>query len=161
VSESTNLVEQVQNEVREIAAPLVSRYEQIKSDIDRRETELDGLRKARTQLAKVIRGIDPDLIEPTTYAKKNGKKKGSGVEATRLAAFSQWLRDHADEVNAMNDGQGFHAGGLFRTYGRSELGLPDSTTSLAIKALHEQGFLRLNGTGNGGAKFYKVITPTR
>lgn len=157
---SATLTEQLQFEIREIAAPLVERYEFVKREIEKKETELDELRKARTQLAKVIRNIDPTLIEPPNYGpKRNGKKSpGKGVAPERLQTLTDWLQSHATEVNAMNDGRGFHASGLFRIYGQ-EIGLPDSTTAVAVKVLHEQGLLRMTGQGNGGSKFFKVIEP--
>lgn len=160
MSETPSLVEELQSEIREILAPLIERYGRIEKGIESREKELGELRSARTQLGKVIRSIDPDAIPPSKFGpKKNGKKSGHKVVgAERTAAFGVWLQEHADEVNAMNDGKGFHSAGLFRERG-DEIGLPDSSMSAATRNLHEQGLLRLNAQGSGGSKFYKVVLP--
>lgn len=165
MSETQSLVEQLQLEIHEIAAPLVARYEQVKRDIDQRAAELDDLRKARTQLGKVIRNIDPTLIEPPNY-KSNGKKKkggpGGGVSAERIERFANWLRENASAINAQG---GVHASGIIdgngivRFPGYEVEGVNSQTIiSKCFQALHDQGIVRLDHMGNGGAKFYKVVT---
>lgn len=157
---SATFTEQLQSDIREILGPLVKKYEDIDRQIAEMETTFNELRSARSQLAKVIRHIDPEAIPPPKYGpKRNGGKQPnkSGLSPERVEGFHTFLKEHADHLNAQNDGRGFYAGGLFREYGRDELGLPDSSVSIAIKKLYEQGLLRRTGQGNGGAIFYHVI----
>lgn len=161
---TSELVTQLQEEIDAIAAPLVARYEQVKRDIETRTAELDELRRARTQLARVIRNINPSLIEPPTF-RINGKKKksgpGGGIAPERVERFANWLRQNRDAINAQG---GVHASGIIdgngivRFPGYEVEGVNSQTViSKCFQILHDQGVVRLDHMGNGGAKFYKVI----
>ena len=157
---STTHLERLQQEIAEITQPLVTHYKEVGEEIGRREKELADLRAARNQLAKTIRSIDPELIEPYfKNGKKNGggKSKSSDPSAERVAACLVWLQEHKEEVNANG---GFHATGLEARYGeKGDKTFPilyQSGISKVLRRLHNQGALRLDHLGTGGAKYFKV-----
>lgn len=150
---STTHIERLQAELAEITQPLVSHYNELDATIKTMEHEIIDLRKARTQLRTTIRSIDPDLIP---VAQSNGKKKldvrALNVARERLDDLTAWLHERKEELNANG---GFHVSGLERNY--DNLPSHSATLSAAIRVLHEEGILRLDHSGNGGAKFYKVV----
>jgi len=163
------LQERLAAEIASITQPLVNHFNQIDHEIKSKEKELSELRAARTQLRGVLRGIDPELVPPAyqSNGKKGGKRDRSGqdknVAAHKLDAFGAWMKEHAETINGQG---GIHASGIIDgsgtvriDYWDPEIGIGNqSGISKALAVLHEQGIARLDHMGNGGAKFYKVVT---
>lgn len=160
---ATTHADRIQQELAAITQPLVDHYEELDRDITAMQKDIIDLRKARTQLRNVLRGIDPSLV-PTYHS--NGKKKKPDTQYNNeetLGALTTWMQEHRDEINAEG---GVHASGILDANGKNrrpdfngaEIGIRNqSKLSAAMRMLHEQGVLRLDHTGNGGAKFYKVV----
>jgi hypothetical protein len=157
--EERDYLAQMQEEVTRLTQPLLDQYNGLDGEIKKREREIVSMRKARTQMRTMIRAINPELIPV------NGKPKKKGVEGApsgeRLDAFTDWLRENADEIDARG---GVHASGLrndkggteWPTYPQDLIG-HQSGISKALQVLHDRGIVRLDHVGNGGAKFFKVV----
>jgi len=151
---STTHAERLRLEIAEIAQPLVDHYNEIDRDIRKLQAEIVELRKSREQLRKTIRSINPELIgEAKPGPRDRTKPHVWGISKERIASLGAWLQEHRGELNA--DG-GFHSAGLERTY-NGQLPIPQYGLNKALGALHEQGLIRLDHTGNGGSKYYKVV----
>jgi hypothetical protein len=140
----------VQEQIMGIVRPLADELRSVESEIVVWETELAELKKARTQLRGVIKGIAPEMLpdEP----EKPKKKKEWQPKAESALALLDFLHAHRDELN----GDGFHAAGLTAQY-PDQLPIAYSTVHKVLAQLHEQGTIRLDRTGTGGAKFYKLV----
>jgi hypothetical protein len=150
-------IARLQQEMAAITKPLSDHYAELERTIAGMETELNALRKARTQLRQTLRAIDPELVPTNGKKKLPAAKKHSGAT---LKLTMEWLSARRDEIDAMG---GIHASGIVNGHG--ELLRPDwdvpitsqASVSAALRQLHDQGFLRLDHLGNGGARYFKVV----
>lgn len=140
--------------------PVKNVLAQVEDEIARRQTELEELRKMRTNATRVLGILDPDT-KPTTGAKRKGVRSPNS-STTRFAeekveAIEQYLRQHFAE------GEDVHVQLLdhdpdFKLSTRSNL-YP------ILNALAERGVLRVDRleriTGTGRAsKIYRLV-PTQ
>jgi len=155
----TDHVQRLQEEMAAITKPLSDHYAELDRTCNQLEGELNALRKARSQLRKTLRAIDPELIP------KNGKGKSQRdvitTSKTRIDALTAWFQERRGEINAAG---GIHASGIISekeglTRDDWDATLPQNQASLSagMRDLHSLGVLRLDHTGNGGAKYYKVV----
>ena len=101
---------EVQAQIQAVARPLYERLLLLDEEVEQRETELAELKKARTQLRNVVKGIAPELLPEQEKPKK--KSSDWQPKADRVAAMHEFLLDHREELN----GDGFHAAGLTAQY---------------------------------------------
>ena len=146
----TSIIEQVHEEIAGTARPLATLLEQVESEIAKQESVLADLKHARTQLRAVVKNLDLSLLPEEEKPKK---KKDWQPKADRAAALHEFLLAHRDKVNGNG---GFHAAGLTAMFPK-ELPVAYSTVHKVLAMLHEQGAIRLDSTGTGGAKFYKLV----
>jgi uncharacterized protein YdcH (DUF465 family) len=168
---TVDYVEQFNETIAQITQPLVQQYDEINREIEAKEREFERIRKeqqqeiatmrkARTQLRGMLRSINPELA-PTIS--KNGRPKrnpGKNVAKEKVDAFAAWLQTRAHEIN---EAGGIYASGIINS--KNEVVRDDWTVDIAhqsgiskaLVALHDRGVVRLDHTGNGGAKFYKVV----
>jgi predicted transcriptional regulator len=150
-------------EVEALLQPLHQHYEELTREIDEAETKARDLRAVRTKVRAMIRLGDPDFAK-RAYA-GNGKPKakaGDGpVTPETIDRLGDWLVANAEELNALNDGEGFYASGLARDRDDLPGGVnrQQSRISWSLKKLHERGVVRIasKGKGSGGRLYYKVI----
>jgi hypothetical protein len=142
--------------------------------IDEVKKEIGGLRDARSYLRTIVRNINPELIPPMhngNHGKRNGKKKKGGWQKGQksygvetIQAATAWVQSRREELNAMNNGEGFRP---IDVYSREDWNIlkSDSAVGQLIGHLHQGlGVLALNKWVRGKAtagrptgKFYKVI----
>ena len=142
---------EVQAQIQAVARPLYERLLLLDEEVELRETELAEMKKARTQLRNVVKGIAPELLPEPEKPKKRNTNDWT-PKADKVQAFHEFLLAHRDELN----GNGFHAAGLTAQF-KHELPIAYSSVHKALNALHDQGVIRLDSTGTGGAKFYKLV----
>src|SRR5262245_17287488 len=93
-----NHLEQLNEELANLAAPLMEHLDSTESEIAVREAELVELREVRKRLRATIRGIDPKLLPTETKAKPNGKGN-TQVGEEYLNRLIYWLTTRKDEIN--------------------------------------------------------------
>ena len=147
----SSIVTEVQEQIQEIARPLHARLLAVLDEIQLREQELEELRQVRAQLLKVIKGIAPELLPEPEKPKKRNTNDWT-PKADKVQAFHEFLLANRSYLN----GNGFHAAGLTAQF-KHELPIAYSSVHKALNALHDQGVIRLDSTGTGGAKFYKLV----
>jgi hypothetical protein len=148
-----DIVSQVHEQIQAVARPLYDRLLALDQEIGTREVELAQLRKLRTQLRGAIKNIEPSLLPEEEKPKKRKDTNAWTPKPEKVAAMQEFLVARIAELNSNG---GFHAAGLQANYPK-ELPIAYSSIHKVLTALHEQGAIRLHGTGSGGAKFYKVI----
>lgn len=146
----SDFVTEVEEQIQAVARPLYERLLDLDREIGTREIELGRLKTARTQLRNVVKGIAPELLPEQEKPKKRDTNDWK-PKAESVSAMQEFLLTHYDELN----GDGFHAAGLTAQYPK-ELPVAYSSIHKVLAALHEQGVIRLDRTGTGGAKFYKL-----
>jgi hypothetical protein len=146
-------ITQVHEEIAGAARPLVTLLAQVESEIAKQEAALTELRKVRTQLRNTIKSLDPSLLPEEEKPRRKRDSNAWTPKPEKVAAMQEFLLARHSELNANG---GFHAAGLQARYPK-ELPIAYSSIHKVLTALHEQGAIRLHGTGSGGAKFYKVI----
>lgn len=130
----------------EAIQPLLDAHAALEADIQGREAELTKLKEQRNRLRNAVRAVAPERLPGAASPKKQPSQK----------QFSQASLDYVEEFvrNTLN-------GGVFGT--TDIVGHPDyhgvSASSLPpiLRALHEQGVLRLARKGKGSSRYYEVI----
>lgn len=166
--------ERLGRELDQLLAPLREHYAEVDNEIERiqkevevfvarKQAEIAELRKTKGRIRSLIRTQEPSF-DLKSYKKPNGhkKKKQSGtwepdLKNARVVRVSEWLQEHAEEVNAMNDGTGFYVTNLITVYDD----IPEKQQSALNKicrVLHDGGVLRLNSIGAQRQRYYKVVT---
>jgi DNA-binding transcriptional ArsR family regulator len=154
-TETTNANEAARATLLTLADPLKTHLAALTALIEEREEELKEIRVTRAEVRRALA-----MIDPSTVVARGGTKKGKavtrsathGVAADTLDAIRVWLREHVEEVNGNG---GFMARALIAKYGYTLTSR--ATLDNALRALREEGFVRLDHGGTGGAKFYKVV----
>lgn len=139
---------ELRTELEALLVPVRERVTAIDLLIAEREAELKDLRAARRDAVKIIGVLDPRPAPAKQKTSPNGKV----IATATLERVAEWLRAHADELNA----GGFSAPSLLEEHGFDLVSR--ATTNHALTALHADGRIRLDRRGRGGAKFYKVVT---
>ena len=150
----------MREEMVSITKPLTDHYAELEKTIAEMTVELDQLRKARAQLARTLRSIDPELVPSNGRGRPKTLGNTNPSSPATLKALTDWLQARRDELNANG---GIHASGIIN--GRGEITREDwdlpirnaSKLSQALRTLHDQGVIRLDHTGSGGAKYFKVV----
>ena len=149
-----DIVTEVQEQIALVAQPLADRLVAVERMISDRERELNELRKLRTQLRGTIKGIDPSLISNGDKPKARKNSNDWMPKAASVEKMREFLIARTEELN---EGVGFHAAGLLDRYPK-DLPIAYSSIHKVLGVLHDQGLVRLDSTGTGGAKYYKVVT---
>ena len=102
-----------------------------------------------------LRRVDPELAPSLYPGRTTGPKKSgaSNPSEAKVEAVLEWLREHRDEVNANG---GIHSSGMVA---RDDYDVipTQSGTSKALAILRERKLVRLDHTGTGGSKYFKVV----
>lgn len=141
----------IRNAIDAALAPLREQLAVVDAEMERVQVELVKLRAMRAEVMKVLRAADPTTVAPGR-APGGGKPKrtGRGIGEERIEAIFEWLQENAD-------GEAFHASGLARRDDFSIARGQQSTISKALVELADRGLLRLDHTGTGGSRFYKLV----
>jgi hypothetical protein len=148
------LRDRAQQSVEAAVAPMQSALDQVDERVGKLEDELAELKSFRRELAHKLRLLTVNGEPTKPGPKPKGAKAKSRLVDDKLPAVIEWLREHADELNA---GEGFFA---------SELNARDdwtfsagSNTSEILRRLHSREAIRLDHVGGrtGITKFYKVV----
>jgi DNA-binding transcriptional ArsR family regulator len=137
--------------VNDMLTPLRETLARIDAEIAEHEAAIARLKQARAKPARILAAAERT---PKAPGPKPGAKKTSnaGVAPDKLAALTDWL-------HANTNGEAFHASGIDR---REDFTLmSQATLSHALSVLADQGVIRLDHRGSGGAKFYKLVEATR
>jgi len=164
MSETLPTPSEVRRQLADLASPLREQLATIEKGIEVRQEELEGLRELRTEIRRALATVDPQYAEEQRLARQAAHKNGSTKRSPRAASANgkpvseelvarteAFLRAHRNEYP-----DGFSASQLAREH-RSEVAA-QSTLNWAFRALHDQGTLRLDRRGIGGAKVYKLTS---
>lgn len=171
MSELVDHASEAEQQIKDLIEPLRQRDAELDREILARRVEIDHLRAVQTRVRALIRLSDLEY-QKRSYA-TNGKKEGGQkigttvvwpIDHTRADRLAEWVAEHAQELNAANDGEGFYADWLERQKSlRSSLptGLTGSSAlNKALVILHDRGVIRLVRVGYGRSnrtKLYKVV----
>src|SRR5262245_27239526 len=92
-----NEVELVQTEIVGLGNPLRELVTNLDAQIVEKADELEGLRDARKQAAKMLRLADPTFEADQRPGPKGKAAPGKIVSAERLVEIQAWLVAHADD----------------------------------------------------------------
>lgn len=138
--------------LKEAAEPLKEALREIDTNIEKVEIDLKELREDRNKLVIVLRRIAPEAV--SADKPKAERKPYERPSDEMLRKFTEFLQLHAEELNGNG---GFHVTGLVRDWHISDIGNP-STITRAVKALRDDGVLVLDHTGQGGSRYFKVVS---
>jgi hypothetical protein len=134
--------EEARTAIDSIIGPLRDQAAKLDLEIEAALATVGELREAKSEIARLLRAAQP--------AQKRARPVATRMVATAtIEALHAWLRQHR------NNGQTFTAADLDRD--------PDfdlmskASTNHALTALHEQGAIRLDARGTGGAKIYRLV----
>lgn len=134
----------VAREFDAITGPLRTLVENLDAQIVEARGKLDELTTARHDAAKMLRLADP-TFEPKPAPKANGHR--AAASEGKVAEIAAWLAERSTDLGIFT-AQDLQA--------RDDFVFAKSTTSSALKVLHERGVLRLDRQGVGGQRFYRV-----
>jgi small-conductance mechanosensitive channel len=161
MSADLNHIERLQHEVSDLMEPLRQHYAEAEREIEELQQRLNDVRKTRDNIRKLVRVLDPSFAAKS-YSKNGGKK----TEGPRVGKYSEekinemrdWLQANADELNQLNDGDGFYGSQLANQYADSIPLNNQSAVASVMIDLRERGVIRLSKLGSkGGRKYYKVV----
>ena len=141
--------ESVREQIAELAVPLREQFEAVEQSVELKQAELAELRTIRAELLRTLRHIDPSFKKPMPKKDLNGGFKAKQVAEETLQRVEVFLRAHDEEFP-----EGFAASPVSR---HPEFEWSQATASAALNVLHDEGRLRLDHKGLGGAKFYKLV----
>jgi DNA-binding transcriptional ArsR family regulator len=137
-------LDEILNPLRDTLAQIDEAIAAHERTIEQHKVEIAALRQQRAKPARVLAAAQ------RPPGKKPGPKKNggpTGVAPEKLDQLTDWLR-------ANLNGEAFHASGIDR---REDFTLmSQATLSHALSVLADQGVIRLDHRGSGGAKFYKL-----
>jgi hypothetical protein len=121
------------------------------------ERDVAELRALQLRVRALIHAAGSDHKQP-----RRNKRRSRGPSEEHVMRLSDWLRERADSLNAMNDGEGFYAFGLAK---EMKTALPKgvkaaSEIGSALAVLHERGIIERSSMANGpgGRKMFKVVS---
>ena len=170
-------IDQLKEEVGQLVGPFFDKYTGLDGEIKKREQKIEDIKKEitelraqRSYLRTIVRNINPDLIPSIHTGNGNGKKKKGGWQRGKksfgqesIQAMTVIVQSNKEELNAMNDGEGFRP---LDIYARDEWRVlkSDSAVGALMGHLHETGILHLSKwvrgkpfPGKPTGKFYKVV----
>jgi len=138
-----------------ILEPLQAELVKANAEVEMLERQLAQAREERKTIERVLKAADP-LSKPGPKSKGQQAAAGRWEVSTRVMdELHSYLKEHHDRYN----GEGFYATGLLRDRKADGLTTPsDATINKALRALHDQGSIRLVRQGNGGARIYKLVS---
>lgn len=131
----------------EAIAPLMTAYDAMEQEVSAKEQELAELKERRNRLRNAVRALDPDRIPSA-----NPKKKSSGSTGPGRASVD-YVREFLQN-DSFPPGE-FGSVKLFETPGYEGVG--PSSLPAVLRALHEEGTIRLVRKGKGTSRYYEVI----
>jgi Mn-dependent DtxR family transcriptional regulator len=137
----------VRAELVNLAAPLRTQVKALDKEIADAESALADMHATRRDAARALSLLDP-TFEPKSKPGPKPKTSSSGgthVAPDTVDRIQTWLRAHAN-------------GEPFAPRELMEAGYDvtsRATLTNALHQMHEQGLLRLDRRGMGGAKFYR------
>lgn len=155
MAEKTNRAAEVHRELANLVRPLREQVGKLDLEITAAEAELRSLRGARKEAARALGILDPDskpAPKPRAKAKVTNRAKGLHVAPATQAAIRTWIQGHRDELNTNG---GFSGTMVFE---RDDFTLTGrSTLDKVLTTMHEDGLLRIDRRGQGGARYFKVV----
>jgi hypothetical protein len=136
---------ELEAELQPFTETLHSSLTRIDSQIESHTRELKALGAARKRITSLIRQLDPEVPKKKTPAQEIGQAS--------YDAFVEWVMEHREKIDSNG---GIFAEGLYSDpeftviADRSKIGK-------AMRRAHSDGILRIDSTGRGGRKNYKVV----
>lgn len=154
------LIEPLKEEVAEINAAISDIESEIEARIAElrasKDAELDELRTARRESLALIRVIEPDFGK-RKIRRRLGPDPAKNAEA-RKAVILDWLRAHAGDEQIRV--YGFTAKGIYDRGRNGDKSVPRmgrDKIGEALKGLADDGVIRLDRRGSGGAMIFKLV----
>jgi hypothetical protein len=145
--------QQLDESLREAVAPVVEQVERLDAVIAKREAELASLRETRKRAQRVLFALDPQRKPP----------KGESTSGQRAGALARAERENAEKLQRVR--------AYVTRNGNGEIGVSDLTAAPELAGigrgkltellarLADEGTLRLDRIGSGGAKIYRLVSP--
>lgn len=153
-------VSELERAKADLLAPLRELHKTAESEVVRLQKELDAAKKTKREIEQLLRGVDPEF--PNPYAKNGRKPQSNGKGAhkyspEKLEAMTTWLHANAEQLNAMNNGDGFYSTEIAAVFPDIPIASQSGISAICMQ-LRDSGVLRLSKRGGiGGRKYYKVI----
>lgn len=146
----------VREQLRELTAPLAQQLLEIEREIKLRQTELSELRTARTDIEAVLKRLDPTFAAtPKRAATAASMNKTAPVGlGQKLPLVRAYVERHAAEFP-----DGISPSDVWRGMQGNGSNVGRTTAREAMRALRDEGMLRLDRLGPGGSEIYKLVGP--
>lgn len=131
----------------EAIGPLLDAHAAIEADVAEKEAELAELKDLRTRLRTAVRALAPERLPEEARGKKKPQKQRIGQAS--IDYVRRWLQEHAEFTGEF---------GSTRLVEHPDYdGVGASTLPTVLRALHEEGTIRLVRQGKGSSRYYEVI----
>jgi len=135
----------------ELVTPLRAQLTALDAAIEQQTAALAELRSTRSAITRTIAMLDPSSVEKKAST-NGGESPKKGVSPQMRQRIREWLEQHKDAPQIRD---GFHASGLSR---EPTLNISQAQLSAGLPMLRDEGFVRLDRQGSGGAKIYKLVS---
>jgi ABC-type transporter Mla subunit MlaD len=139
----------IDEELHALARPLYDRLLQVEHELETIEATARRVRDNRNKLRTALRAVDPTYAQ-TPATPRGNRAPTKGVASDTVEEITRLLRDMPSDVAT----GGIMASALAR---RDGWPYSQATTSAALKVLHTRGVIRLDHTGTGGGKWYRLV----
>jgi hypothetical protein len=146
MSETSSASAAVREQLVALTDPLREQSIVLEREITRLEGELAELRKTRTAIRNTLQ-----MLNPSSVPKKTTEPSVNNIAPATLTKVEEWLREHRD---TLNQNGGFTAKALIRD-GLDTIS--PATLGRALLVLRDRNVVRLDHTGRGNSKWYKVV----
>lgn len=132
----------------EAITPLLDAYAALDADVAEKEAELAELKDKRNRLRTAVRALAPERLPDETKSKKK-KPPEQRIGKGSVDYVRAWLQNHIEFTGEF---------GSTRLVEHPDYeGVGASTLPAVLRALHEEGTIRLVRQGKGSSRYYEVI----
>jgi len=146
------LLGQIEEELREMQAPLQAHVEQIDRRLARLAAETNELQTLRRRISQAIRRVDLTAPAPKRPGRRPAIPNRTATLDAKVQAVRTWLLDHADTQIELRES--ITAATLHPLLRADGLRYGTSTLAAIVKTLHEDGDLVVSYVGSGGNPRY-------
>jgi len=141
--------ENIRSTLSQLIEPLRDQLDELDKEILQTQVALAELQQVRRDVVGTLSRIDPTFV--TAKAEKKQPRSGTKIGPPAIKKVRSWISVNRE----MLDDEAFSSASLRRMDG-----FPHMSQGTATKVLHElhaQGLLRLDHTGVGASRYYKVV----